>query len=153
MRCSWAFPTTTGRYHASHAYLSTRVISCVQSSDHGLRSGNKAARAHAYKIRKWRPQQQTAVGQCYEQLFDHSNFEAIKTLSGLSAPHCDKSICFMLKWWRILELFSSYHYWMMWSEQRRGMALVFICFPQGCWAIIWVFLIMKALKEEAWVLK
>ena len=40
--------------------------------------------AHAYKIRKWHPKQQTAV------FVDKGEFEAIKTLSGHRALHCDK---------------------------------------------------------------
>ena len=45
---------------------------------------------HAYKIKKWRPLQRTAAGQCWEQLFDCSEFEAMKLLSGWIAARCDK---------------------------------------------------------------
>ena len=43
----------------------------------------------AYKVRKWRPTQRTAVGQCCKQLFDQGRFEAMKTLSGCEAVRCD----------------------------------------------------------------
>ena len=46
--------------------------------------------AHAYKIKKWCPSQQTAAGQCWEQLFDYSKFEAMKSVSGWDAAHCDE---------------------------------------------------------------
>ena len=37
---------------------------------------------HVCKIRKLHPAQRATVEQCCEQLFDQSNFEAMKTLSG-----------------------------------------------------------------------
>ena len=36
---------------------------------HGLWSGNKTAYVHAYKIRKWRPSQRTAAGECCGQFY------------------------------------------------------------------------------------
>ena len=48
----------------------------------GLWSGNEAACAHAYKVRKWRPTQWTAAWQCF---IDLGKLEAMKTLSGRRA--------------------------------------------------------------------
>ena len=61
-----------------------------QSNDRGHCSGNETACVHAYKIRKWRPTQHRAVSQCCEQPFDQGKFEAMKTLSGCEAAHCDE---------------------------------------------------------------
>ena len=58
------------------------------AGQHGYWFGNGTGCAHAYKIRKWRPSQQTAPGQCF---FDHSKFEAIKSLSGWKAAHSDEA--------------------------------------------------------------
>ena len=47
-----------GKDCASHAH--SLVYSRFQTNDRGLWSGKETSCAHAYKIRKWRPKQQTA---------------------------------------------------------------------------------------------
>ena len=51
-----------------------------------VQSGNESVCARAYKIRKWRPTQRTAAGQCF---FDQGKFEAMKTLSDWEAANCE----------------------------------------------------------------
>ena len=64
------------------------VYSRFQTNDRGLWSGNETLCAHAYKIRKWRPKQRTAVSECCEWiLLTRVN---LKLLSGCRAPRCDK---------------------------------------------------------------
>ena len=90
MWCSQTLPTTTGRDHASRARgsfpLCTKCRS--QTNERGIWPGNETLCAHAYKIRKWRPSQQTATTECCEWLL--LTRVNSKTLSGWEAVRCDE---------------------------------------------------------------
>ena len=138
------------------------VYSRFQTNDRGLRSGNETSCAHAYKIRKWHPSQRTAASECCERLLlTRVNLKLWRrwVVGKLSAV---MSIRFVLKSRWVLEPFSSYHNLQSGRNKERRirkMALllahtfVFSCLPRGFWPLVWLLLITKALKEEAWALK
>ena len=155
--CPWAFPTTTGRNYTSHACWSTYNFTVALVSPSDQWSGSL--------LRKWdcmytmhtrlengvlcnRLQQGSAMN----SFIDQGWFEAIKILSCRKALHN-----FVLS---ILEPSSSYCCWTKWSEQRirkwhfSYCTLVHLAvFSEVFGVVIWVLLIIKALKDLFWVLK
>ena len=91
---------------------------------------------------------------------DHCEFEAMKMLSGRRASHCDKhQFCakMMVSTQTIFEI-SLLNIVVLTRKKIRKMALswphtfAFSCLPRSFWPLIWVLLITKTLKEEAWAL-
>ena len=130
-----------------------------QTNEHGIWPGNETSCPHAYKIRKWRPSQWTATTECCEWLLLTRVNLRLWRRWVVGKLHAVMSIRFVLKSRWVLEPFLCYRCLTKWSEQRTKMALLlphtflFNCLPRGFWSLIWVLLITKALKEEAWMLK
>ena len=94
---------------------------------------------------------------------DQGQFEAMKTLSGCRAPRCDKHQLrakMTVSTQNFLRDIVVEHNGLNNKKDRRmrKMALwlphtfAFSCLPRSFWPLIWVLLITKALKEEAWAL-
>ena len=165
MWCPWAFPTTTGRDCSSRSGQRTRFHVCTSLVPKpmtlviGLRMRLDVHMRTRLKNGVLRNGQQP--GSAGNSFFDYSEFEAMKSLSGWVAACCDEHqfrAKIKVNTWAVfkLSLFEQSR-----NEERRirKMALllphtfVFSCLPCGFWATIWVLLITKTLKEEAWELK
>ena len=141
---------------------STRTIShvhqsCSQTNHRGYWFGNENGRTSLKNGVLRNGQQPGSAGNSF---FDYSEFEAMKSLSGWVAARCDEHqfhAKIKVSTWAVFELSL--------FEQSRNeeriwkMAILlthtfaFSCLLRGFWATIWVLLITKALKEEAWALK
>ena len=94
---------------------------------------------------------------------DQGEFEAMKTLSGWEAARSDEypfRAKIKVSTWTVFEL--SLFDKVVWTKKERKNnkngtlvphTFLFNCLPRGFWPLIWVLLIPKALKEEAWALK
>ena len=64
-----ALTNSSDSKHVSHAQLISLEHYCrSQTNECGIWPGNETLCVHAYKIRKWRPSQQTATTECCEWL-------------------------------------------------------------------------------------
>ena len=132
---------------------------CRSHNEHGILPGNETSCAHAYKIRT----QRTATTECCEWLLlTRVNLRLWRLLSGWEAACCDEHpfrAKIKVSAWTVFEL--SLFDKVVWTKKERitKMALLlphtflFNCLSRGFWPLIWVLLITKALKEEAWALK
>ena len=144
--------------------ISLVYSSRFQTNDLGLWSGNETSCVHVYKIRKWHPKQRTAASECCEWLLTKVNLKLWRRRVVVEL-RAEISISFVQKWRWALKPFLRYHCWTSWSWQERKKErkkeyekwhvyiFVFSCLLRGFWPLIWVLLITKALKEEAWALR
>ena len=118
--CSQTSPITTGRDRASRACGSFPLCTkcCSQTNEPGIWPGNETSCAHANKIRKWRPSQQTATTECCEWLVLTKVNLRLWTRWVVGKLRAVMTIRFVLKSRLVLEPFSSYLCLTKWSEQR-----------------------------------
>ena len=77
--------------------------SCTQTNDCGIWPGNETSCAHAYKIGKWHPSQQTTTTECCEWLLlTRANFKLSRRWVVIELRVVIR-ISFVLKWWWVLK--------------------------------------------------